>query len=370
MIVSGELPGIGTLQSPNPRFGVLAGPEALPASKPLSMTHRPSEQQTRRGRSYAGLLTQLVPCCCHWHLCLVPALSRRSGDVGSLLPPRSSRSKPRTPMSSLSATGVRVAVRPPKRRFISTVRGVRPHPRVVIVGAGFGGLQCAKALRGEPVDVVLVDRHNYHLFTPLLYQVASCLLNPSEITAPLRKVLPRRAERPVPPGRGGRRRLRGTARAPRRRRPCSTYDDVVLATGSATNYYGNDAIASNARSASRISARRCSSATTCSTASSARPRRPIPTERRRLLTFCIVGGGPTGVEYAGALAELVRLVLPHEYPELPPSRRAHRAARRRRPAAADVQAAAVAVRAARARAARRRRAHRRARRVGRRRTAS
>src|ERR1700726_3465967 len=66
---------------------------------------------------------------------------------------------------------------------------MRPHPRVVIVGAGFGGLQCAKALRDEPVDVLLVDRRNYHLFTPLLYQVASCLLNPSEITAPLRKVL-------------------------------------------------------------------------------------------------------------------------------------------------------------------------------------
>ena len=66
---------------------------------------------------------------------------------------------------------------------------MRPHPRVVIVGAGFGGLQCAKALRDQPVDVVLVDVQNYHLFTPLLYQVASCLLAPSEITAPLRKVL-------------------------------------------------------------------------------------------------------------------------------------------------------------------------------------
>ena len=64
----------------------------------------------------------------------------------------------------------------------------RPFPRVVVIGGGFGGLQCAKSLRDEPVDVVLIDRHNYHLFTPLLYQVASCLLNPSEIAAPLRKV--------------------------------------------------------------------------------------------------------------------------------------------------------------------------------------
>jgi NADH dehydrogenase len=66
---------------------------------------------------------------------------------------------------------------------------VKPLPRVVIIGGGFGGLQCAKALRDQPVEALLVDRHNYHLFTPLLYQVASCLLNPSEISAPLRKVL-------------------------------------------------------------------------------------------------------------------------------------------------------------------------------------
>src|SRR5262245_8944656 len=61
-------------------------------------------------------------------------------------------------------------------------------PRVVIIGGGFGGLQCARKLKGEAVEVTLVDRHNYHLFTPLLYQVASCLLNPSEIAVPLRKV--------------------------------------------------------------------------------------------------------------------------------------------------------------------------------------
>ena len=119
------------------------------------------------------------------------------------------------------------------------------HPRVVIVGAGFGGLQCAK-LAGEPVDVTLVDRQNYHLFTPLLYQVASCLLNPSEITAPLRKVLPRRAERALPPGRRRRRRLRAPARAARRRRRRSSTTTLVLATGSVTNYYGNDAIAAHA----------------------------------------------------------------------------------------------------------------------------
>src|SRR5207253_4687768 len=118
------------------------------------------------------------------------------------------------------------------------VRLVRPYPRVVIVGGGFGGLQCAKALRGKPVDVVLVDRQNYHLFTPLLYQVASCLLNPSEITAPVRKVF--RDSKNVRFRQGdvvdvdfAQQRIRladGTT---------LDYDQLVLATGSTTNYYGN-----------------------------------------------------------------------------------------------------------------------------------
>jgi NADH dehydrogenase len=188
---------------------------------------------------------------------------------------------------------------------------------VVIVGAGFGGLQCAKKLGGEPVDVTIVDRQNYHLFTPLLYQVASCLLNPSEITAPVRKVFRDStnvryrqgevvdvdfAEQQV--------RLADGTVVP--------YDELVLATGSSTDYYGNDAIAERALGLKdlgqalqlRNHVLDCLERAAATTDSR---------ERRRLLTFCIIGGGPTGVEYAGALAELVRLVLPHEYPEFPPS---------------------------------------------------
>ena len=79
----------------------------------------------------------------------------------------------------------------PTMNIIEAVRSalqtqMRADPRVVVLGGGFGGLACARALRNEPVDVVLVDRRNYHLFTPLLYQVASCLLNPSEIAIPVR----------------------------------------------------------------------------------------------------------------------------------------------------------------------------------------
>ena len=122
---------------------------------------------------------------------------------------------------------------------------VRPHPRVVIVGSGFGGLQCAKALRGEPVDVTLIDRQNYHLFTPLLYQVASCLLNPSEVAAPIRKVL---RGAPNVRYRQGDVVDADFERKAVRLSDCATleYDMLVLATGSVTNYYGNDAVESEA----------------------------------------------------------------------------------------------------------------------------
>jgi NADH dehydrogenase len=194
---------------------------------------------------------------------------------------------------------------------------VAPLPRVVIIGGGFGGLQCAQKLRDQPVEVVLVDRRNYHLFTPLLYQVASCLLNPAEITAPLRKV------------------FRGVANVRYREGEVDhidfstkhvhlsdgtslAYDFVVISTGSITNYYGNAEVERRALGLKdlgealqlRNHVLECLEEAT---------RTGNDAARRRLLTFCIVGGGPTGVEYAGALSELVRLIMPKEYPELAPS---------------------------------------------------
>jgi NADH dehydrogenase len=205
-------------------------------------------------------------------------------------------------------------VRRRARRSEGAILSAYGVPRVVVVGAGFGGLQCAKALRDQPVDVVLVDRHNYHLFTPLLYQVASCLLNPSEITAPVRKVFRRArniryregeitrvdfAEKTVDIDDGTR----------------LEYEYLVLATGSVTNYYGNESVRAHALGLKdlgealqlRNHVLECLERAT---------RTDDVEQRRRALTFCIVGGGPTGVEYAGALAELARLVVPREYPEL------------------------------------------------------
>jgi NADH dehydrogenase len=193
---------------------------------------------------------------------------------------------------------------------------VRPLPRVVIIGGGFGGLQCARKLRNEPVDVTLVDRRNYHLFTPLIYQVASCLLNPSEIAVPLRKIF-----RGVPNVRYREGEVVEVDLVNQQVHLADghtlDYDYVVIATGSETNYYGNSDVEKHSLGLNdlpealqlRNHVLECLERAAMAS---------DPDERKRLLTFCIVGGGPTGVEYAGALAELVRLVLPHEYPEIPP----------------------------------------------------
>jgi NADH dehydrogenase len=178
-------------------------------------------------------------------------------------------------------------------------------------------LACARALRNEPVDVVLVDRRNYHLFTPLLYQVASCLLNSSEIAIPIRKIF--RGVHNV------RYRMAAADRIDLDRKHILLddgdemfYDHLVISTGSVTNYFGNASIEQRALGLKTLTQAmdlrdhvlcQLENAVVCKDSA----------ERRRLLTFCIVGGGPTGVEYAGALAELVRLVLPHEYPEIAPA---------------------------------------------------
>ncbi len=186
-------------------------------------------------------------------------------------------------------------------------------PRVVIAGAGFGGLTCARALKHAPVDVLIIDRNNYHLFTPLLYQVASALLDPGEIARPVRELIRPLANVDFKQAEvtgadlHGRRLLTDRGEIP--------YDYLVLATGSQSDYFGN---ASLARHAMGLKDLEEGLALRNRILSQFEASRWVTdnAERRALLTFAVVGAGPTGVELAGALAELIRLVLRKDYRDL------------------------------------------------------
>lgn len=186
-------------------------------------------------------------------------------------------------------------------------------PTVVIVGAGFGGLRLARALRRAPVRVLMLDRHNYHLFQPLLYQVATAGLEPEQIARPVRAILGRQANFDF-------RMVEVTAVDLNARQVQTSagpvaYDFLVLAIGGTTNFFDRDGVRRHAFEmkdipqalALRNHVLRCFERAMLE---------PDPDRRRALLTFAVVGGGPTGVETAGALAELIRLVLARDYPRL------------------------------------------------------
>lgn len=189
--------------------------------------------------------------------------------------------------------------------------------RVVVVGGGFGGLACARALDRKPVDVLLLDRHNYHLFTPLLYQVATSLLNPSDIAYPHRSIF--RRSRNV---RFRQARVVGVDLDRRVARSDAgeelPYDSLVLATGSENNYFANEELALHTLGMKTLSEAMRLRNHVLSCLELAAQTESLE-ERRTWLTFVIVGGGPTGVEYAGALSELLRLVLGRDFAELDPS---------------------------------------------------
>ena len=183
-------------------------------------------------------------------------------------------------------------------------------PRVVVAGAGFAGVTLVRALKGAPVRVTLVDRRNYHTFTPLLYQVASALLDPSQVAHPIRGMLRGQANCEV-------RMAEVTGVDFEGRRLETTvepipYDFLVLATGSVNSHFG---IAGLERVAFGL--KDLEEAMALRNQVLARFEEAAWTadgERRRmLLTFAVVGGGPTGVEYAGALSELVRGVLARDF---------------------------------------------------------
>jgi NADH dehydrogenase len=189
------------------------------------------------------------------------------------------------------------------------------HPRVVIIGAGFGGLSAAKALARSTFAVTLIDRHNYHLFQPLLYQVATAALSPADIASPIRGIIGREPNISVV--------LADVSGIDLDRRQVIAednrvaFDTLIVATGAQHGYFGHDDWA------------RCAPGLkTIDDATYLRRRILLafekaetetdPVERRRLLNFVIVGGGPTGVEMAGAVAELAKRALASDFRAIDP----------------------------------------------------
>src|SRR5262245_71259 len=185
-------------------------------------------------------------------------------------------------------------------------------PRIVIVGGGFGGIAAARALRKASARVLLIDKTNHHVFQPLLYQVATSVLSPEHIAAPIRYVLRRQANTTV---------VQGTvAGVDPAKKLCFVngashplpYDFLILATGVLHSYFGHDEYAPFApglktlTDAIQLRNKILKAFENCE-------RTRAPQDHPELLTFVIVGGGPTGVELAGAIAELARQTLASEF---------------------------------------------------------
>ena len=191
-----------------------------------------------------------------------------------------------------------------------------PRPKVVIVGAGFGGLAAAKRLAGKDVDVTLVDKRNHHLFQPLLYQVATAALSPADIAAPIRSILAKAGNIRVVLD-------QVTAVDTLRNRVSLAsggeleFDWLVLATGARHSYFGRDEWAAHAPGLKSIEDAIAIRRNVLLALERAETETD-PERRRALLTFVVIGGGPTGVEMAGAIAELARRSVSQDFRSITP----------------------------------------------------
>ncbi len=184
--------------------------------------------------------------------------------------------------------------------------------RIVILGAGFAGLQVARRLSGDSFDITLIDQYNFHQFQPLMYQVATARLEPSSISFPLRKVFQRKKNVHV--------RLANILSIDTKNQTVVTdaaiypYDQLIIATGCTTNYFGNKNIETNAypmKSTNEALALRNHILQNFEDALTAESE-----QLHALMNIVVVGGGPTGVELSGSLAELKTNILPKDYPDM------------------------------------------------------
>ncbi|MCA9524768.1 MAG: FAD-dependent oxidoreductase, partial [Myxococcales bacterium] len=189
-------------------------------------------------------------------------------------------------------------------------------PHVVIIGGGFGGLQAARALRGAPVRITLVDRRNHHLFQPLLYQVATAALTAPDIAAPIRKIL--RKQKNVRVILASAQRIDAENRRVELDDGHLDYDYLVVAAGATHSYFGHDEwrpFAPGLKTLGEaLEIRR-----RVLLAYEAAEREPDPALRARCLTFVVIGGGPTGVELAGALAEIAHHTMARNFRSFDPN---------------------------------------------------
>lgn len=189
------------------------------------------------------------------------------------------------------------------------------NPRIIIIGGGFAGINLAKSLRHLPFQVVLIDKNNYHLFQPLLYQVATAGLEPSSIAFPIRGIFKKQHNLVF--------RMAEVLRVNAGLKQIETsigaiaYDYLVIATGSTSNYFGNphfESLSRGMKSLYEAVGIRNFSLKSYEDVLLLQQEE----ERKKALTTVIVGGGPTGVELAGALAEFRKTIFPEDYPEIPP----------------------------------------------------